>query len=189
MKPRAGGADDRVQPSSSRDPATLVEATPDGWWYSGLLPNGGLVAAFFSAPSILAATHARHPDGWYALVRETGPTSERIAAFGPLPDAPFVAAAGMARLHRAAGDGWLAVGDAAACHDPLTSHGIGHALHHGPLAAATILAHLNGDAAALPDWAARVTADHERCRILLRAVYALEDRWPDAPFWRSRVTR
>jgi flavin-dependent dehydrogenase len=178
------------------DSSTLVEAVADGWWYTGLLPDGALVAACFADPAVVAAARARRPEGWSGLLQGAPATRERVEAFAPLTGVATVTAAGMARLDRAAetaaggsaeGGAWLAVGDAAACHDPLTSHGIGSALHQGPHAAATILAHLDGDRTALPAWTARVAADHERCRAMLRAVYALERRWPDAPFWRARA--
>jgi flavin-dependent dehydrogenase len=99
---------------------------------------------------------------------------------------PRVRAAGSGRLEPAAGDGWLAVGDAAAAFDPLASHGIGAALEGGLRAAAAIRARSDGDRAALAAYAEHTRRAHARYQRLWLDYYAQERRWPDAPFWRRR---
>jgi flavin-dependent dehydrogenase len=170
-----------------RDSFTLVEARPEGWWYSALLPDGRLAAAFFTDPDLLAARAAWTAAGWTALLAESGGTRERVAAGGyVLASLPTIAPAGNICLQPAAGDGWLAVGDAAAAYDPLSSHGIGSALAGGRNAAAAIARHLAGDSAALADYADRIAAGYARYLKLWLAYYAQERRWPEAPFWRRR---
>jgi hypothetical protein len=43
---------------------TLVEAIADGWWYSAVLLEGRLAAAFFSDPEILRMDRLMVPDIW-----------------------------------------------------------------------------------------------------------------------------
>jgi hypothetical protein len=65
------------------------------------------------------------------------------------------------RLTRAAGDSWVAVGDAAA-------------------------GRLGGDGASLATYERRVAERFIRYWIGRRSFYALETRWPSATFWRRR---
>ncbi|CAA9578398.1 MAG: Dehydrogenase flavoprotein LodB [uncultured Thermomicrobiales bacterium] len=186
---RLVGAVATLEPRAAplRDSFTLVEARPEGWWYSALLPDGRLAAAFFTDPDLLAARAAWTAAGWTALLDDSGGTRERVVAGGyVLANLPSIAPAGNTCLQPAAGDGWLAVGDAAAAYDPLSSHGIGSALAGGRNAAAAIALHLAGDPAALPAYADRIAAGYARYLKLWLTYYAQERRWPEAPFWRRR---
>lgn len=170
-----------------RDATTLVEAAEGGWWYAALLPDGRLATAFFSDPDLLAARAPWAAGGWAALLADCPATASRVAAGGyRLAVSPTVAPAANVCLERAAGPGWLAVGDAAAAHDPLSSHGIVAALAGGERAAAAIAAHLAGDGAALDAYARATAAGYARYLRLWLAYYAQERRWPAAPFWRRR---
>jgi flavin-dependent dehydrogenase len=151
------------------DSYTLVEATEHGWWYTAPLPSHRLAAMFIADPPApefapTGHTHARIEDHGYRL---TAP--------------PFVVDAGSARLDRFAGDGWLAIGDAAAALDPLSSHGIAAALHGGMLAADAIL---GGDSRGYEGAMEGMWDGYTSMR---RAFYAAERRWPDSSFWRRRV--
>lgn len=161
----------------SPDLRTLVESTPDGWWYAAPLPSGETVAVFTVAPDFYV--------------------TEGVLLGEQLERAPLTCARiGQARLAAShtvhvsssirrvpAGKGWAAVGDAAASYDPLSGFGIVKGLQD---ALALAAAH---DANALARYAAtqreRFTA-YARQR---RAYYALERRWPNHPFWRNRAGR
>ena len=70
--------------------------------------------------------------------------------------------------------------------DPLSSMGILLALRSGLGAARAIAAHLDGDSAALERHAQEVAQRFDAYLAERTAVYALERRWPDAPFWQRR---
>jgi flavin-dependent dehydrogenase len=168
---------------------TLVEAVRDGWWYSAPLPDGRLAVAFFTDPDLAAARASRTLDGWQNLLSACGPTKERVETYGDKPEAPpRIVAAGSSLLDPIAGNGWLAVGDAAATFDPLSSHGIGAALDGGLRAASAIEAHLTGDCGALRHYAEQILESYARYLWMWRSYYAEERRWPDAAFWRRRHT-
>lgn len=155
------------------DSFTLVEAVEEGWWYSAPLPDARLVAMFVSD---------RLYNDWDALLASATHTRERIRAHGyALRHAPRRVDAGSARLDRAAGEGWLAIGDAATALDPLSSHGLGNAIATGMNAARAVL---NGDVAR---YTATVDAMWNGYVALRRGTYALEQRWPDSRFWRRSL--
>jgi flavin-dependent dehydrogenase len=169
------------------DSTTLVEATPDGWWYSALLPDERQVVAFMTDPDVLKVREAATASGWPALLAEARHTAERVKQGSyRLVASPRIRAAASGRLEPAAGHGWLAVGDAAASFDPLSSHGIGAALEGGLRAAVAIQRRLNGDGDALAAYAEHNRRAYARYQAMWLAYYAEEQRWPDAPFWRRR---
>lgn len=171
--------------SPSADTCTLVEAAPDGWWYTAPLPAGRRLLARYTDADLAGA----RPDGagpFPGLARARH-TAARAAAH-PWPAEPAVrrAPAHTARLDTVHGAGWVAAGDAAAAFDPLSSQGILTALYTGMRAGEAVHRDLDGDRTALADYAAEidtVTTVHLRNR---RTYYGLERRWPGQPFWLRR---
>lgn len=80
--------------------------------------------------------------------------------------------ASSARLDRAAGRGWLAVGDAAASFDPITSQGLVNALSTALVAAGMILKGYETSARAASSYSDAVRRTHERSELVRTAIYA-----------------
>ncbi len=166
--------------------ATIVEATPDGWWYGASLPDGGCVIAWHSDGDLDAIRRCRNADDLLAQARRT----TLIAAHcdGARPLEPLRAAPARSQWPASAsGADWLAVGDASLAFDPLASQGLLHALVTGREGARAVIAHLRGDATALPAWAPWQREIARAYRANLAHCYAMEQRWPEATFWRRRL--
>jgi len=136
---------------------------------------------FVTDPAVVDVRAARTPRGWESLLNAAPRTRERMTRHGyALRTSPRCVDAGSARLDAVAGDGWLAVGDAALALDPLSSHGIGSALAGGIDAAAAIVSGSTAGYTRKLDtlWNAYAPAR--------RATYALEGRWRESAFWRRR---
>jgi flavin-dependent dehydrogenase len=85
-------------------------------------------------------------------------------------------------------EGWLAVGDACASHDPLCGWGVHRALANGIRAADAIDAHLRDrDFSALADYRAYCRNQFDAYLEGLRQHYSIERRWAGAPFWMRRA--
>jgi flavin-dependent dehydrogenase len=89
-------------------------------------------------------------------------------------------------LERAAGEGWAAVGDAAAMWDPLSSSGILKALRSGRAAAKALTADLGGERGALERYCQDRADEFTRYLSARQAHYSLEQRWTGEEFWRRR---
>ena len=159
---------------------TLVEAVPQGWWYAALVPGGSPVFMLHTRPADAARLVAR-PDEWRAALAATRHVA---AAFpGAAPDGrPRAHDASGAWLDPVHGPGWAAVGDAALSFDPVAAQGLFSALHGGMTVAQAIPAALGGDDAPLRAYAAALVEVRGLYRARMRAAYADEQRWPDAPF-------
>jgi len=168
-----------------RDGRTLVEAVPDGWWYTARLPTGERVAAFLADAVAIHRHGLLAPAAFAGALSRTTHLRAVLAEYAPAC-APRGADAGSARLAPPAGDGWIAAGDAALSFDPLSSHGILNALHTGTLAGSAVHAHLSGDPTVVPAYVRHVDALYAAYLQHLRAYYAMETRWPERPFWSRR---
>jgi flavin-dependent dehydrogenase len=138
-----------------------------------------LVAAFEDDPCTDDLTLTAEENGW----RYTAPgISAFLTDADLLPRGGTVTDASTSHLNRIAGEDWLAAGDAAVAFDPLSSQGIVTALLMGREAGRV--------AAGLVPVDAYVEQYGDLLRehlALKEAYYALETRWPDAPFWARRV--
>jgi flavin-dependent dehydrogenase len=168
---------------------SLVEACPSGWWFSAHMPQGRMAVALFCDPWSLPKRRADRGTFWQTALVRTEHTKRRVAATAT-PSRLFAAVADSARLKPVTGAGWTAVGDAAFAVDPLSSFGVCHALETGMRAATAIDSALRGDGAALNRYAQLVESRFHESERLRLSFYAMERRFPNAPFWQSvRSTR
>jgi flavin-dependent dehydrogenase len=168
---------------------TIVETIEHGWWYTSRIPGGTAVAALFTDTAQASRLRATTPAGWRALAARAGLVQARLGG----PDLRLVAplrtaVAGSSHLERCGGEGWLAVGDAACAHDPLSSRGLHDAVAGGIGAAECVGRALDGDADAPLQWSARSAAAYDRYRRELAWFYDQERRFARQPFWRDRLT-
>jgi flavin-dependent dehydrogenase len=158
------------------DGRTYVETTPSGWWYSGVLPDGTVIAMFFTDPE-------QYGDGIAIGEQLAGAprTRERLAG-GRIARSNVVRAPSSCRTMMF-GEGWVAVGDSASCYDPLSGRGIFKALRHG---AAAALAISSGEPERVAEYARTVRQEFDAYVRQRRAYYAAERRWERSGFWARR---
>ena len=161
----------------------LIEATAAGWWYSVNLPSGFTIVAWMTEAHMVREGGLLLDRSWrdhLVLAPFTSARCTRLVSTGPTR----VACANSQCLEPPIGDAWLATGDAAQAHDPLSSAGIFKGLHHGALAADAAVAYLRGDIEALQRYARPLMHDFIDYLETRHAYYAIEQRWPNTPFWR-----
>ncbi|MCP3384897.1 tryptophan 7-halogenase [Bradyrhizobium sp. CCGUVB4N] len=166
---------------------TLLEAQELGWWYKARLPDRRLAIAFASDASIIRDHNLAHASEWLALLRTTSHVAQAIEGYR-LKDI-VVRAAPSFRLDRVTGANWLAVGDAAAACDPISSQGIMNALEDGIRAAAAIAGVLGGRSDGNDRYARYLDARYTEYVVNRNYLYGLERRWPKSPFWQRRYAR
>lgn len=169
-----------------RDSLTLVEAAPDGWWYTALVPSGERVVVFLTDSDLADRTVLNSASGFATLLESSQHVSRRITERKPKGD-PRGADAGSARLDRFGGDRWLAVGDAAVSFDPLSSQGMLTALYTGMKAGQAIAQAFSGDPSFLEEYVQRLAGLYAAYRRNLKTYYSAEGRWRGRPFWDRRV--
>jgi flavin-dependent dehydrogenase len=168
---------------------TMLEAVEYGWWYAAKLPDRKLAVAVASDPAIVKQHALRRRDGWLDSLMTTRHIAPQLAGSRLIDDSPIICAAPSFVLDKAIGTDWLAVGDAAAAYDPISSQGIYKALTDGARAAKAIAAALHGSAAEPGDYQ-DAAADRFRGYLANRNYcYGLEQRWPRSAFWTRRQAK
>jgi flavin-dependent dehydrogenase len=180
----SAGDDGRLEDQDSR---TLIEAAPDGWWYTALLPANRRVVVYLTDVDLAP----RAPDAERSFTDSLSRTEHIRAclparAFGQ-PMSPRAVAANSARLDRPAGDGWLAVGDAALSLDPLSSQGILTSLYTGMRAGEALVERFSGSPVSLAAYEDRVATIFSAYLHNRSTYYRTEKRWADRAFWRRRA--
>jgi flavin-dependent dehydrogenase len=172
------------------DPRTLVEAVADGWWYTAGLPGGLRIAAFLTDADLARRLSLADPAHWMRHLAATD--GVRALLRGARPRGPVVVRPAHSRqllpAAGAAGEGWMAVGDAASLFDPLSSQGILKGLRSGIFAAYAIGDLLaRGEGRGLEAYARHVREEFASYRRARTRYYAEERRWLGSEFWRRRA--
>jgi len=174
--------------ATARGPDDLtVEARPGGWWYTAPLPGGHAIAAFLTDADLVPRGRDAQQEFWTQELRTTEHVGPRLPHGVSVP----VRAVPAGTEHPSAvyGANWVAIGDASASFDPLSSLGLAHALETGRLAALAIDAALTGERRPLAAYARFVRRRADEHDIVRRAYYAMERRWAAAPFWARRSSQ
>jgi 2-polyprenyl-6-methoxyphenol hydroxylase-like FAD-dependent oxidoreductase len=166
---------------------TVVEATPEGWWYCARLPDERLVTVLMTERRAARELTLGGYAAWREQLAGTRLLAPRLDACGLDEERLRAYPVASAILDRVEGDGWIAVGDAASAYDPLASQGIHKALADAADAARTIAA--AAGRARPPAWryGERVAARFDDYLATRAHLYALERRWTDRPFWLERA--
>lgn len=177
-----------VPDAQDRDCTTLLEAVHDGWWYTTPVPGHRRVVAFLTDSDLMPPPAARTGRKWHERLAQAPHIRDRVASSGcRLHSRPPILDAAVAHLDHPAGCGWVAAGDAAVSFDPLSSQGMLTSFAMGQGAGHAVAAMLtHGEQQPLIRWGAEYARLLEAHLRLQAAYYALECRWPTAPFWARR---
>jgi hypothetical protein len=169
------------------DSTSLVEAVRDGWWYSSTLDACRMLVSYITDSDLLVPATARSHEFWLEHARGAEHTWSRIRHGDYTAESNvWVRTASSACVLPAAGADWMAVGDSAMSHDPLSSLGVSAALRSGLMAGETLAGVLHGVSGLLRAYDRYMRHLWVRYLVRRRAYYALERRWTNAAFWRRR---
>jgi 2-polyprenyl-6-methoxyphenol hydroxylase-like FAD-dependent oxidoreductase len=190
---RAGGKRERAdqlvalvrfaQAPRACETRTLIESCAEGWWYAASLPQGRVVAAYFTDADLLARDLRERERLWDRGFAGTRLVSGLAPCFSP--GLTTLGAASECALP-CAGDGWLAIGDAAQAYDPLSGQGLTKAITSALQAAALIANESRNDRASVAEFAAARRHEFEIYLGTQRLHYRREQRWPQHTFWQRR---
>jgi len=174
-------------PTEDAERLTLIEAAPNGWWYTAAVPGGSRVVTYLTDAGEQTGKTAATVAGFTEILGETQHVRERLRAGNyALSSRPQAVAAHTARLDCSIGEGWLAAGDASLSFDPLSSQGLFHALASGLSAGRALEEELSGSEDALARYAAECASVFQAYLEHRAAFYGQERRWLGNRFWEQR---
>jgi flavin-dependent dehydrogenase len=165
---------------------TIVEAVDDGWFYSARLPRERIAVMYFTDADIYSARRKTDSHYWNTQLNKARHTRDRIRNAAVPPNLIIVPAT-TTRREQSAGEGWIAVGDAAQSFDPLSSLGIFKALDSARCASETVTTVLSGTdpGGSYANWSREVFGHYLRRRA---EYYKSQRRWAGSTFWERRRT-
>jgi len=178
-----------VAPGTAMTRLTMLEAVAAGWWYAARLPGERAVALMASDADIIKEHQLDTEPGWLGALRTTQHIGPSLDGATLIRGSLKMRSAPSGLTEPSAGEGWLAVGDAAASFDPLSSQGIYQALAGGLDAGSAIAAWLDGDSTGVSSYADAVQSRFDEYLANRSYLYGLEHRWESAPFWVRRRAR
>jgi flavin-dependent dehydrogenase len=168
-----------------QDSRTLIESGPDGWWYTALVPGGRRTISWQTEAPLLHHQTWREPLWFRQKLAGTSHLDRLFTRHGyHFTGPPGMVSAQSSRLECFAGEGWLAAGDAAMSFDPLSGAGICKALETAERVADAIEKGGPSGVASYAEWSEERWREYIASR---RSYYAMEQRWPEQPFWNSVV--
>lgn len=176
--------DDHMSDSNGH---TLLEARPDGWWYSCLLSKNERVFSWFSDAASGKSQRMMNPVVFEEQLTGSRLMSKLIRDFGyTCKLEPIARNASISRLTRFSGKHWLAVGDSAFTRDPLSSQGILGAIKMAIAGANAIVADVKGCSSAETNYKKTIAAEFNDHLHQRKFYYSLVREWRDHPFWVER---
>lgn len=128
---------DRGQPTST----LLIEACEAGWWSLGRSPSGITAATFYTSRGLMKQS-GLSPANWADRALTVAPTIARaLDACRFSSDSHRLFACFPAASTGMYGDRWIAVGEAATAFDPISGHGVVHAVESAFRAYETVSAY------------------------------------------------
>ncbi|WP_395005133.1 NAD(P)/FAD-dependent oxidoreductase [Undibacterium sp.] len=162
-----------------------VEACKYGWWHLAPMADNRVSVVLMTDPDIAHKLQVCHPDVWYGMLKEL-PFMGKIAKQLEFAERPRSFPCFSSFLGEAGGKDWVAVGDAVASYDPISSSGIPRALASGMHGAFIAVDSLLSNGELLSTYSQAIEQDFKQYLQTRWQYYQRETRWPDSVFWARR---
>lgn len=161
----------------------VLETTPDGWWYAAPIMPGSAVGVFVTDNDL---DKGQPDDAWLKAFISSAHVQQRFAGYS-LKEKPRRVSADSSLLLPSYGEGWMAVGDAASCFDPLSIHGLGRALLEGArMGGFLVEAFAAGEEPNPMKMVEQNGEEFLKETVALSAWYRQVKQWPESIFWQRR---
>ncbi|RAJ24640.1 tryptophan 7-halogenase [Pedobacter cryoconitis] len=164
----------------------FIETVKDGWWYCAALPGQRMVVTLFSDADVIKKQQLRQPENWNALLSATKNIKKRIQ-HAVADEQPWVRNAFSQLTDSSSRSNFLAIGDAAAAFDPISSMGIGFAVSSACNAARAVDYFFSGNADGIKSYQQDIKSIFNQYLDLRKQYYRTEQRWAEEPFWERRI--
>src|SRR5262249_38336852 len=148
-------------------------------------PARRMVGVFLTDADLIPRSPQLRLALWEAWLRQAPHTQKRFAHLEWLV-APRLLAANTSWLTTVCGKGWIAVGDAVAAYDPLSSQGMLKAMESGRRAAVAVGQYLAGQHQAWALYQQIAEVMFHQYLLQQRFYYQHETRWQSHAFWQRQ---
>lgn len=164
----------------NREPRTLIEAIPGGWFYFASVPEEQAVAVLITKAGSVPSNRATRRRWWLEALARTDLIG-RALANQPVPVCLSVYDARASYAQVSAGQNWLAIGDARLAPDPLTGQGIIWAVEDAALVDRLLRTSSHTNLTKVISHRTPIDVAHYQAQ--RQRTYAIERRFPRDPYW------
>ncbi len=164
----------------------LIESTEVGWWYCATLPNQQITVSLFTDAQIVKEKQLQKIENWSELLEETLHIKNKLKKASSV-DEFWVKNAFSQVTDSTSIRNFVAVGDAVASFDPISSMGIGFAISSACHAAKAIMDNDNNNAHTFLNYQKNINTIFSNYLETKKLFYQKEKRWSSADFWKKRI--
>ncbi|WP_025666632.1 lysine-epsilon-oxidase maturase LodB [Aquimarina megaterium] len=165
----------------------LLETVEEGWWYCATLPNDKIGLTLFTDAGIAKEKQLQKTHQFNQLLLNTRYIKNKIKQ-GVSYQSPWVRNAYSKLIDITPIKNYIAVGDAIASFDPISSMGIGFALSSACHASKTIIDFENNrDDTYRLDYQNNINTIYKDYQQTKNQFYTTEQRWKESEFWQQRL--
>lgn len=179
--------------TAQQDHRTLIEADRNGWWYSTCVPNKIRIVAYFSDLDLEAFQSCNSEDSFLSQLEATNFVQQRLMqeclkiSLSEISSSNFLSffteAAKSSQMNQVQGEQWIAIGDAAASYDPLSSQGLWSGFQSASFGVQSLLAIVPQES--YSKWNRMSFQSYLSNK---KHYYGMEKRWRDSEFWVRRTS-
>lgn len=169
--------------TASNSEGAIVETCALGWWYVCPIERGRQIVSLFTDADLLAGPNRE------TFIYDQLAKTEFVAKHIVWHEHDSVRVSNARTSARSVlwRNRWIPAGDAAFSLDPVSGTGIERALTDGMAVAEAVSSCVaDGDEGRLRSHAVQTAAAFQQSLLQRRAIYAMERRWKDHPFWQRR---
>lgn len=163
-----------------------LEAVELGWWYSAILPDNTIVVTFFTDADIISEYNLNQIDSWNKMLQKTKYIKRFLEDTTSFSDKLWVRNAQTQISNSSSVDRFIAIGDASASFDPISSMGIGFSISSACHAAKHIQNELSQDMTTTDVFQQDIEKNFNQYLELRKMFYQQEKRWTSSIFWKRR---
>jgi flavin-dependent dehydrogenase len=163
----------------------VLETIPQGWWYCATLPNQTMTVTLFTDANSVKENQWHQAKNWQQLLANTVHIKHKLI-HAKASSKPWVKNAFSQITTSTGKPHFIAVGDAAASFDPISSMGLGFAISSACHAARALMDCDKGNSSAIGHYQGNIETIFNNYLSLKRQFYSKEQRWADAAFWGTR---
>jgi flavin-dependent dehydrogenase len=163
-----------------------IESVELGWWYVACLPDDKMVITFFSDADIISEHKIHQLNNWICLLQQSNHIKHLLHGNQAISDKLWVRNAQTQVSDARTLERFIAVGDAAASFDPISSMGIGFSISSAFYAAKHIAQELEEGISTIDVYQEDLLRNFNRYNQIKTMYYKQEKRWPSSKFWKRR---
>ncbi|OIQ27141.1 MAG: hypothetical protein BM564_13300 [Bacteroidetes bacterium MedPE-SWsnd-G2] len=171
-------------PSTTFD--QTIESVENGWWYTACLPNKKAVLTLFTDSDIISDLKIHQNDNWTKQLTQTEHIKSLFHLKQPINSKIWVRNAQTHISDSRNIDRYIAVGDAAASFDPISSMGLGFSISSAIYASKHIINNLLLNEETKDLYQTDLENIYSDYLKIKSKYYAMETRWSSSKFWNRR---